>query len=166
MAKPIQSCYREREGPKMQQPNQKPTPNSILLLTARFETIAMATGKRIVPLGDVFLCLEPAFQLETPHPNYGLMIKITATRIEDGEFAGHLFRIAADENFPNSISVGGAFVRASWRRLGVATALYDFAEEIAVKCNARLVASDLLSDDAKAFWVARLSSKNKNNRNR
>lgn len=137
----------------------KPTRNSILLLTARFETIALAIGKRIILINGAFIRLEPLFQYITPMPGYGRMIKIIATHIEDGSEIGWLLRITADEHQSSAISVGGALVHEPWRRKGVATALYNFAEEIAAKCNATLVPSDLLSDDAKAFWAARISSK-------
>ena len=39
------------------------------------------------------------------------------------------------------------------------------APRMSERCNAKLVASDLLSDNAKAFWAARLSSKPSNNFN-
>ena len=137
----------------------KPTRNDILLLTARFETTAIATGKQVVVISGAFVRLEPSFQLDHPHPLYGRMIKIAATRVEGGAVLGTASRICADENIKGAISVGGAGVAEEFRRKGVATALYDLVEEIAARCNATLVASDLLSDDAKAFWTARLRSK-------
>lgn len=133
----------------------KPTRNAILLLTARFETTAIATGKKVVLIDGAFVRLEPSFQFERPHEGYGRMIMVKATRVEDGTVIGTLSRVCADEVHCNAISVGGVTVPAEFRRKGVATVLYDYVEEIAKRCNATLVMSDLTSDDAKAFWAAR-----------
>ena len=133
----------------------KPSRNAILILTARFETMALAVGRQLAIINGGAAWLEPSFQFETPHSLYGRMIKVTAMRVEDGACLGAITRVCADEKVHGAISVGGANVPEEFRREGVATALYDFVERVAARCDAKLVSSDLASDDAKAFWKAR-----------
>jgi len=135
-------------------PEEKPSTEDRLTLASKLSDICAnlpSLRTHIKQIGIVRLY----FELMEPHENYGRMVRIFALREDDGEFLGHAQRITADEKIPGTISIGGVMVKEPFRRMGVATALYDAAEDLASKIGAKLVPSDLLSDDAKAFWAAR-----------
>jgi hypothetical protein len=139
-------------------PEEKPSIEDRLALAAKLSVLVEKQRTRRLfneDLGNIRL----DFELMEPHENYGRMVRITATRESNGEFLGHAQRITADECIPNAISIGGVMVKEPFRRKCIATALYDETEILASKISAKLVPSDLLSDDAKAFWAARYRSR-------
>lgn len=135
---------------------EKPTIEQRTALGAAFENSAANAEPKVVQLpgiGDVTLTASPQF--EKPHGDYGRMVRIEARRTSDGAFVGHAQRIAPDEHLPNAISIGGVNVPEQFRRNGVGTALYDFAQDLASQHGASVVPSDLTTPEAKAFWANR-----------
>jgi GNAT superfamily N-acetyltransferase len=129
----------------------KPTTKQRIDLANRLSHIVTCEWPREIILPKTTIRID--FELMRWDDRYGRMVRITAH--SGCELVGFVQRITADEHFAKAISVGGVRVNETHRRMGIATALYDIVEELGQRIGARLVPSDLLSDDAKAFWAAR-----------
>jgi len=129
------------------------------IIIGRLSRIAAPEPDRIVDLGNGRGMIKLTYDLMPPHGDYGKMVRISAYLMLDGEFLGYAQRITIDEHDPDAVSVGGVRVKEAYRRQGIATALYDAAEDLAAKIGARLIPSDLLSEDARLFWADRQNKK-------
>lgn len=104
------------------------------------------------PLKDDRQATATVEQYEYTHPPQHAAYEILV--YVDGERAGD-FTLGIYEEGSRLVAQMDAKVRKNYRRLGVASGVYSFADTLAAKYGTMIQPASDGSDDAKAFWKSR-----------